>query len=589
MKLISVKILGEDFRSLKNNKLYSFNVNERTGRLSTKVFAGLNGSGKSNFLELLAEIFFYLEKYHLRTVSAADKKGKNIGFEIEYLLPVKVEIPFDDTTKGLVEKRNEWQHVRITKPLEGLPEFSSKVLGFKMEQPNNEGFIRHDEFTESLLPKKIIAYTSGQNELLSNPFFKIRYHYFKETAKKATPESPTDTINDRLFFLDSSSNFSIFVSNMLLADADKLKYLKKIFAVEDLHSFRITINWLDYGRKKIAFGGNNDVNIEKLKLCATSWIKRTKGKEEFLILDFRVSDATHEAFKFHFKTSFELFKALYDLENLNLHLVKSDTRNLIPRAHKSLNLSDELPKPDPSRLIFRVEKVNLNKIVEDEKPPRKIYYKGLSDGEHQFNEVIGSVMMMEQEGCLFLMDEPDTHFNPVWRAQMIKMLNFVAATEFEERERDKLDSNNKVVLGENKKPVREKYLFPIEVRRQEIIITTHSPFVISDSQTEDVYKFDKVKGEVVYINPKIETYGASVSLLLQEIFDRRISISDLSNYDLEELREALKELKKPKVIKAKIEEIRVKLVDFGESIEKFDLYSLLSQIEKDIDNKKKKQ
>lgn len=588
MKLISVKILGDDFRSLKNNKLYSFNVNERKGRLSTKVFAGLNGSGKSNFLELLAEIFFYLEKYHLKTVSKSDKVGKNFGFEIEYMLPVEIEIPFDDIKKGLVERRNEWQHVRITKPVDGLPEFSSKVLGFEMEQPNEEGFIRHDEGTESLLPKKIIAYTSGQNELLSNPFFKIRYHYFKETEKKAPPPQPIETVNDRLFFLDSSSNFSIFVSNMLLADADKLKYLKKIFAVEDLNSFRITINWLDYGRKKIAFGKSNDENIEKLKLCATSWIKRTKGKEEFLILDFRVNDATYDAFKFHFKTSFELFNALYDLENLNLHLVKSDTRNLIPRAHKSLNLSDELPKPDPSRLIFRIEKINLNKIVEDEKPSRKIYYKGLSDGEHQFNEVIGSVMMMEQEGCLFLMDEPDTHFNPVWRAQMIKMLNFVAATEFEERERDKLDSNNKVVLGENKKTVREKYLFPKEVRKQEIIITTHSPFVISDSQTEDVYKFDKVKGEVVYINPKIETYGASVSLLLQEIFDRRISISDLSNYDLEELREALKELKKPKVVKAKIEEIRAKLVDFGESIEKFDLYSLLSQIEKDIDKKKKK-
>ena len=65
MKLISVKILGDNFRSLKNNKLYSFNVSEHKGRLSTKVFAGLNGSGKSNFLELLAEIFFYLEKFHL--------------------------------------------------------------------------------------------------------------------------------------------------------------------------------------------------------------------------------------------------------------------------------------------------------------------------------------------------------------------------------------------------------------------------------------------------------------------------------------------------------------------------------------------
>jgi len=584
MKLISVKILGDDFRSLKNNRLYLFNVNYRQERLSTKVFAGLNGSGKSNFLELLAEIFFYLEKYHLRTVNALDKKGKNIGFEIEYLLPVEISIPFDDFKKGLVERRNEWRHVRIRKAVDGLPEFSSRIWGFEMEQSDNEGFIRHDEGTESLLPKKIIAYTSGQNELLSNPFFKIRYHYFKELEKKNSINK--GEVNDRLFFLDSSSNFSIFVSNMLLANATKLNYIKNVFQVDDLNSFRITINWLDYGRKKIAFGKTNEANIERLKLCATSWIKRIKGKDEFLILDYRVNEATHEAFKFHFKTAFELFNAFYDLENMNLHLVKSDTRILIPKTHKSLNLSDELPKPDPSRLIFRIEKIYLNKVIENDKPSKKIYYKGLSDGEHQFNEVMGSVMMMEKEGCLFLMDEPDTHFNPVWRAKMIKMLNYVAATKFEERERDKLDANNKVVLNEDKKPIKEKYLFPIEVRKQEIIITTHSPFVISDSHNEDVYKFDKVNGEVVYINPKIETYGASVSLLLQEIFDRRISISDLSNYDLEELRDALKKLKNPTTLKAKIEETKSRLEDFGESIEKFDLYSLLSEIENNIEQKK---
>ncbi|MGE0638203.1 MAG: restriction system-associated AAA family ATPase [Bacteroidia bacterium] len=552
MKLISVKILGDTFRSLASNKLYKFNESQHKARLSPKIFAGLNGSGKSNFLELLAEIFFYLEVFHSNSVKPEYKKSKDFGFEIEYMLPMVHPSPI-----GLLDFKNSIEfnmHVRIVKELGQYPEFSRKKFG-------EEHFERIDKLTQYLLPTKVIAYTSGQNELLSNPFLKIRYHYFKATENiNVASEGKEDEFeNQRLFFLDSSSNFSIFVSNMLLANPDKLKYLTDIFKVEDLHSFRITINLVNYRKVKISLSENIKNHILKLKLCSTSWIERKKGKEEFLLLDYRVNAATHEAFKYHFKTSFELFKAFYDLENLNLNLVPVDTRSLILKAHKSLNLSDELPKPDPSRLIFRIEKINLNKIVEDGKPSKTIYYKGLSDGEHQFNEVIGSVLMMEQDGCLFLMDEPDTHFNPLWRAKMIEMLNHVAAYKF--------DSKGK----------------PEAVRKQEIIITTHSPFVISDSQTDDVYKFDKVKGEVVYINPKIETYGASVSLLLQEIFDRRISISDLSNYDLEELREELKELKKPKVIKAKIDEIREKLVDFGESIEKFDLYSLLSQIETDVD------
>lgn len=51
---------------------------------------GLNGSGKSNVLEVLAEIFYYLESYH-----QADRFGRNglarfetsFGFSIDYQLP----------------------------------------------------------------------------------------------------------------------------------------------------------------------------------------------------------------------------------------------------------------------------------------------------------------------------------------------------------------------------------------------------------------------------------------------------------------------------------------------------------------------
>lgn len=300
-----------------------------------------------------------------------------------------------------------------------------------------------------------------------------------------------------------------------------------------------------------------------------------------------VTDATKNAFEYHFTNAFNLFKAFYDLEILNLFLVKKDTRNLMLRVHKDYNFSDELPKPDPSRLIFRIEKIWVNKTIDSVTSRTKnVYYKALSDGEHQFNEVIGTILMMDEENCLFLMDEPDTHFNPMWRAKMIKLLNYVAATKFEEREKLKLDLNGKILLDMNKKPVKENYLFPVQVRNQEVIITTHSPFIISDSQTEDVYKFEKVDNQVHYDNPKsIETYGASIGLLLKEIFDREISISDLANYDIEILRSAFLKLATKREIHQKIEETKAKLLDFGESIEKFDLYSFLREMEREIESK----
>lgn len=529
MKLISVKILGDNFRSLASNKLYEFNVSQRKDRLSTKIFAGLNGSGKSNFLELLADIFYYLEIYHLKSATPNQKKEKGLGFEIEYIIPIESLI----SKNNLFEFDDNGCHVRIIKRLGENPEFSFKKYG-------GDDFLRVDDNTIFLLPTKIIAYTSGQNELLSNPFLKIRYHYFKEIEKNGSLKEIDSSINDRLFFLDYSSNFSIFVSNLLLAKPEKLKYLKEIFKVQDLHSFRITINLVDYRKKQIVINHRIEDNIGKLKLCATSWIKRQVGKEEFLILDYFVNEATHESFKFHFTTSFELFKTFYELESLNLNLVPIDTKSLILKAHKSLNLTDEMPKPDPSRLIFRIEKIYLNKIVDDLNPFLPIPYKGLSDGEHQFNEVVGSVMMMEQDGCLFLMDEPDTHFNPVWRAKMIEMLNQVTAYNY--------DSIGK----------------PEAVRKHEIIITTHSPFVISDSQKEDVYKFEKGNFE----NPELQTYGGSMGLILETIFDRDISISDYSNDDLNEIKASIKSIDD-------IPRVKKQLLKFGESVEKFDAYTYL--------------
>lgn len=625
MKLISVKILGGDFRSLAENKLYKFNYSFRTERLSTKVFAGLNGSGKSNFLELFSEIFYYLEICQLATVSKAEKRNKNFGFEIEYYLPktkenikdlfaedfkqvveeyIKNNLPLTKYSREEFEKQyyrdidkleqSEFEriadqllkdnhvHVRITKQLGVEPEYCLVPQDGEV----NTRLVKNR--TNEILPTKVIAYTSGQNELLSNPYYKLKYHYFKEFSKREAPKEIELAENHRLFFLDYSTNFSIFVANMLLGDEQKLSYLKKVLNVNHLQAFRITINMIDVYKKAIPVSDALLRNINKLKLCTTTWIEKKIGKEHLLVLDYFVTHATKEAFEYHFTNAFNLFKVFYELEIMNLFLVGKDARNLMLRVHKTYNFSDELPKPDPSRLVFRIEKIWINKTVDDkENKTRNIYYKALSDGEHQFNEVIGTVLMMEQEGCLFLMDEPDTHFNPMWRAKMVKLLNFVAATKFEEREKHLLNKKGEIQLDEDKEPIKEKYLFPTEVRNQEIIITTHSPFVISDSQTEDVYKFEKIENVVHYDNPKnIETYGASIGLLLKEIFNREISISDLANYDIEVLRTAFLKLTNKEDIIEKIEQTKAMLVDFGESIEKFDLYSFLREIEKETQVKK---
>jgi restriction system-associated AAA family ATPase len=551
MKLRSVKILGGDFKSLTVNKEYKFNVPERDDRLSTKCFTGLNGSGKSNMLELLAEIFYFLDYHHLEHGDPDRKKGKGVGFEIQYLLP------FSDFDRNLIwgkSLKSKWMHIRVHKPLGEDDELEFSVKPWNLD---NTAFIRKDKGTELLLPKKIVAYTSGQNEMLSNPFYKLKYHYFRENLELKSDHE----VNDRMFFIDKANNFNVFISNLLLSDPIKVNRLQEVYKIKGLHSFRITINGYDHANKVIPFSKEVLEIIEELRSCATTWditkLYKSKSRVQH-VFDFLVDDAMKDAFSFHFDGSaMNLFTALYQLEMLNIYQQKPKVKSLVHNAPEWLNISDEIPEIEPDEQIFRIEKILIDKIISDDKVI-PISYKHLSDGEHQFNEVIGSMMLMEEEGCLLLFDEPDTHFNPMWRAKLIELLNGMAASEY--------DSKKNV----------------IKVRNQEVILTTHSPFAISDSYQQDVYIF-KREHEIFSIdNPDIKTYGASVGMILENIFDRDKSISDLASSDLDKIKMKTRNLNK-------VQEAKEDLLEFGESIEKFDAINYLFEKEDEIKlNAKKK-
>jgi restriction system-associated AAA family ATPase len=546
VKLISVKILGNNFRSLTANRLYKFNISDRKSRLSTKCFAGLNGSGKSNMLELLSEIFYFLDYHHLIHSDEIQKRGNGFGFEIEYLIPMKAK----DIRHlyGESDQRENWMHIKIQKPLE---EMRSLEFSLKPSSEEDSRFRTVDEETYLLLPKNIIAYTSGQNELVSNPFYKLKYHYFKDVVKCGGHYATSD----RMFFIDDANNFNIFLSNFLLGDEKKLKLLKQVYGVANLNSFRITINQQNVHNTNIKLLDETKKIIERLKSCATCWdiqkVYGTKKRTQY-VLDYHVNDSTIEAFRYHFSSAMNLFKALYQLDMLNLHTHSKKVKDLIDNAPKSLNVSDEIPVVDPNDQIFRIEKIMINKIVDD-KPDNNvaIKYKNLSDGEHQFNEVIGSMMLMDQPGCLLLMDEPDTHFNPKWRARFIDLLNKMAATKYNKKGK---------ITG---------------VRDQEVIITTHSPFAISDSYQDDVYVFEKNEEGVEFKNPKIKTYGASISVILEHVFKNDHTIASISNKELDDIKAMASSVKG-------LEQAREKLLDFGESIERFNAIRYLRAKEKEL-------
>src|SRR5207248_2753212 len=128
-----------------------------------------------------------------------------------------------------------------------------------------------------------------------------------------------------------------------------------------------------------------------------------------------------------------------------------------------------------------------------------IYLKNLSDGEHQLLHTIGLCLLFRHKPALFLLDEPETHLNPSWRASYISILR--AALE--------ADKDTEPVM-------------------REILLTSHSPFIISDCRSENVLIFKKnADGEATCLRPDFNTFGASANAITFEIFGRDETIGDL--------------------------------------------------------------
>lgn len=166
--------------------------------------------------------------------------------------------------------------------------------------------------------------------------------------------------------------------------------------------------------------------------------------------------------------------------------------------------------------------------------------------------VVGTVMMMEENDVLFLLDEPETHFNPEWRSKLVNTLNRVTM------------HNEENIYGRKR-------------RQQEFIITTHSPFILSDCHTHNVFVFERNKeNKVEKRQLDIQTYGASSGVLLEEVFNKESTISDMAYADLQEL------MKKEVSSLEDIEKIKSKARELGESAEKFQLFNRLSKLKKKI-------
>ena len=493
-------------------------------------FVGPNGTGKSQLLQLIAEIF--QAAWH-QCSPAEERESSNAEslFEIQYRI---------GKTKGGVSV------VRLIRKESGR-----RGSPIHMDILNNEGEWEGvgsgGDLFKQCLPSVVVGYTSGDNETLSLPFFVSRSGYAADVREAAMPNKrkgrrPTVAAvqDNRLLLVDYSTHLEVLVANLLLSSVAIRRAIISHANLEDLASFRCVIQ-LNHSaaprapsgapphRKGVQLTHELEGYIESLKRVATCW--DYEPKNEIYTFDFFVDDEQRKAFAAHFSDAVSLYRALHKISLLNDLAIPKAARSRLKRDIETRRFASRLPEPQDEDKVFRFEQVSFRR--EQGEVSSLLDYVSLSDGEHQFAQILGMFAMITDAGALFVLDEPESHFNPRWRVQFTKML-----------------------LG-----------LPREVRGdQEVLLTTHAPFVPCDLQREQVLIFSK-NGDLKIGPPSIETFGASFDRILDACFSIRPPISQIAKDEIERLLSA-----------GSAEEIELALRSFGPSVERSFLADRLRQL-----------
>jgi len=121
----------------------------------------------------------------------------------------------------------------------------------------------------------------------------------------------------------------------------------------------------------------------------------------------------------------------------------------------------------------------------------KVSFTQLSEGELQMLTVLGLMRITREDHCLFLLDEPDTHLNPIWKLRYFDDIEGVLNQDGEA-----------LIRGES-----------------QVLITTHDPMMIGSLKREQVHILRRKADCTAVETPDEHPQGMGVTgLLKSELF-----------------------------------------------------------------------
>lgn len=527
MRLNRIKLVGR-YKSIVGTKehpfIYTFKPNSED--YSPICLVGLNGSGKSNFIELIADIFGYADRYFNPQYECSE--DLTYDFEIDYQIIV-------DGYDFFIKIKSISSEVKMYS-YPGFEYMDFLSIGNVQENRFQAMMVTTtiDSEYHKYLPDNVLAYSSGNNQGLSSVFAKTQLSFYNVVRKQGvfhreytkrfdnllTLEeglsekqvvelrdyiSNSFDRNDNLFeppvlfegkididyplssikadlpigkFTDHTANQLFFVSLMVNQNEKFEHFLAEHINISTLESFEIDLRLSEY--RDLDFIKDEAIRLQQLS-CDSS-----KFNDETLngVLKFEVNQGFFEKLESLYLERSMFLDNLMFISQMVAKRWSLDEKRTLKTSCYERNVPNIAGGLAPIRFInTKVRLINPNTLT---------LYDRLSDGEHQLIQVISSLILFGGQQSLFILDEPESHFNPEWRIEFVDIIN--------------------------------KY---VDLSKLELIISTHSPFVLSACKSKRVLRFQKDSEGSVAIQSMVdvETYGASFDSLLASVFDLDVLIS----------------------------------------------------------------
>lgn len=442
------KVYIEEFKNL-----IDFNIDLDETKMHS-VLLGQNAAGKSNFLEAIVKIF--------RDLDLGEETEFN--YEIHYKCNGKLLKAI-----GGPKVRGTYQLYIGTKENDETV-YSSKPVSKSLFKSNKDDY----------LPKHIFSYYSGTNLRLLKYFDKHQKNFRNDLLKDV------DRPIRRLFHTRNIHSHFVLMAFFSFSDSKIKEFLSKYLDIVGLESVLFVFkepNWIRNKDPKDFWGAKGLVRnfLEELWDISLAPITTTKNTR----VDF-VKKTQQQ----------QMYLYLSNEDKLQKLADKYANHSLFFKILESTYVSDLIEE-----VRIKVKKRNVN---------GDITFKELSEGEQQLLTVLGLIRFTKENDSLFLLDEPDTHLNPLWKWSYMNLLEDIV---------DEKDNS-------------------------QILMTTHDPLVIGGLTKEEIRLFQSVKKkdkngndyqQVETFEPNFDPKGLGVAgILTSEFFNLPSTLDEDTLEDLNE-------------------------------------------------------